>query len=99
MTNIWSSSGSRGFRSVDRVIRCSFPRIHLHPVLCQSPPTQIIASISPPSTVGRHALTTRFTARVRIHSMSYPNKDAMQTIFTQMLERVRARRTYTCLVI
>ena len=54
------------------------------------PPTpQIIASINPPSTVGRHALTTRFTARVRVHCMSYPNKDAMQTIFTQMVERVR----------
>ena len=58
---------------------------------CPSPPLplQIIASINPPSTVGRHALSTRFTARVRIHSMSYPGKDAMQTIFTRMLEKVR----------
>lgn len=48
---------------------------------------QIIASINPPSTVGRHALSTRFTARVRIAYMTYPDKDAMQTIYTQLLDR------------
>ncbi|KAG1663699.1 hypothetical protein FOA52_013267 [Chlamydomonas sp. UWO 241] len=51
---------------------------------------QIIASINPPSTVGRHALSTRFVARVRVADMTYPDKDAMQAIYTQMLERSSA---------
>jgi dynein heavy chain 2, cytosolic len=35
---------------------------------------QIIASMAPCSTVGRHELSTRFTANVRIHYISYPTR-------------------------
>lgn len=34
---------------------------------------QIIATMTPPGSVGRHALSTRFTARTRVLSMGYPS--------------------------
>lgn len=33
---------------------------------------QIVASMNPSSTIGRHKISTRFTANVRIYYMSYP---------------------------
>mmetsp|Transcript_33539 Transcript_33539/g.74227 ORF Transcript_33539/g.74227 Transcript_33539/m.74227 type:complete len:2007 (+) Transcript_33539:3-6023(+) len=48
---------------------------------------QIIASMNPASTVGRHALSTRFTARARIMYMSYPEKESLMTIYTQMAQK------------
>lgn len=35
---------------------------------------QIIATMTPPGSVGRHALSTRFTARTRVLSMGYPSE-------------------------
>ncbi len=48
--------------------------------------------MSPPSTVGRHALSTRFTARVRVAYVSTPDRDSLQAIFTQMISKVRCGR-------
>lgn len=52
---------------------------------------QIIASMSPPSTMGRHQLSTRFTARVRVAALTYPDRDSLQAIYTQMVSRVRCK--------
>jgi hypothetical protein len=49
---------------------------------------QIVGSMSPPSAVGRAPLSTRFTARVRILSMTFPEKDALQAVYTAMVQRV-----------
>jgi len=34
--------------------------------------------MNPSTTVGRHRLTTRFTAIMRIASISYPDRDQLQ---------------------
>lgn len=47
--------------------------------------------MNPASTVGRHALSTRFTALARIAYMTYPDKDQLQTIYSQMLGEVSGR--------
>lgn len=44
--------------------------------------------MSPPSTVGRHPLSTRFTARVRVAALSYPDRDSLQSVYTQIIQRV-----------
>ncbi len=49
---------------------------------------QIVGSMSPPSTVGRAQLTTRFTARVRVLSMTFPDRDSLQAIYTNMIQQV-----------
>ena len=38
---------------------------------------QIIASMAPTSTIGRHSLSTRFTANVNIITITYPNKEEL----------------------
>lgn len=49
---------------------------------------QIVGSMNPGSTVGRHQLSTRFTARARIAYMTYPDKEQLQTVYTQMCTKV-----------
>jgi dynein heavy chain 2 len=46
---------------------------------------QIICSIAPAETLGRHELATRFTANVRICSIQYPTQDELREIFTQIV--------------
>ena len=38
---------------------------------------QIVASMAPASTIGRHDLSTRFTANVRILYIDYPSKEEL----------------------
>ncbi|EGR34655.1 hypothetical protein IMG5_004580 [Ichthyophthirius multifiliis] len=42
---------------------------------------QIVCSMAPPSTIGRHQISTRFTANVRIHYMQYPKKEELCEIY------------------
>ncbi|KAG2426397.1 hypothetical protein HYH02_014824 [Chlamydomonas schloesseri] len=51
---------------------------------------QIVGSMTPPGSVGRHALSTRFTALVRIVTMGYPDRENLATIYTNMAQRVLA---------
>ncbi|KXZ45909.1 DHC7 protein [Gonium pectorale] len=51
---------------------------------------QIVGSMTPPGSVGRHALSTRFTALVRIMTMNYPDKENLNTIYTNMAQRALA---------
>uniref|UniRef100_A0A7S0W0F2 Cytoplasmic dynein 2 heavy chain 1 n=2 Tax=Hemiselmis TaxID=77924 RepID=A0A7S0W0F2_9CRYP len=53
---------------------------------------QIVCSMNPSTTVGRHQLTTRFTAIVRIASISYPAREQLQQVYSAYLQAVlRAR--------
>ncbi|CAE7570289.1 DYH1B [Symbiodinium sp. CCMP2456] len=51
---------------------------------------QIVASIAPASTLGRHRLATRFTANVRVCSISYPSSEELVEVYTHFL-----RATFT----
>jgi len=46
---------------------------------------QLVCSMNPATTVGRHALSTRFTSITRIASISYPPKEQLQQVFTAYL--------------
>eukprot|EP00392_Amoebophrya_sp_AT5.2_P002499 g2504.t1 len=46
---------------------------------------QIVCSMAPCSTLGRHHVSTRFTANVRIASIFYPTRDELRDICTTML--------------
>lgn len=46
---------------------------------------QIIASMNPASTIGRHELSTRFTAKVRILYIDYPTNEELLQIYTGFL--------------
>ncbi|GFR50179.1 hypothetical protein Agub_g12346, partial [Astrephomene gubernaculifera] len=49
---------------------------------------QIVGSMTPPGSVGRHALSTRFTALVRIITLGYPDRENLNTIYTNMAQNV-----------
>lgn len=42
---------------------------------------QIVASMTPSSTIGRHELSSRFTANVRILYIDYPTKEELKFIY------------------
>lgn len=46
---------------------------------------QIIASMAPASTLGRHPLATRFTANVRVCAVSYPTQDELRKIYESLV--------------
>jgi dynein heavy chain 2 len=47
---------------------------------------QIVCSMNPATTVGRHQLSTRFTAIVRVCYVEYPQKDELQSVYSIFLE-------------
>eukprot|EP00727_Mastigamoeba_balamuthi_P008592 m51a1_g4355 putative cytoplasmic dynein 2 heavy chain 1 (4311) ;mRNA; f:228679-242475 len=49
---------------------------------------QIVASMTPSSTIGRHALSGRFTSIVRVFTMAYPEKEQLQDVYTTYLSTV-----------
>ena len=49
---------------------------------------QIVASMNAATTVGRHALSSRFTAVVRIGVVDYPDNNELVTIYDSFLEPV-----------
>ena len=49
---------------------------------------QIVASMNPSSTVGRHILSPRFTAIVRIISVDYPTREELIHIYTNYLKNI-----------
>nr|ADI46856.1 DHC1bf [Volvox carteri f. nagariensis] len=49
---------------------------------------QIVGSMTPPGSVGRHALSTRFTALVRIMTMGYPDRENLSAIYSNMAQKV-----------
>jgi dynein heavy chain 2 len=49
---------------------------------------QIVASINAATTVGRHLLSTRFTATVRIFVVDYPETNELVTVYDKFLQLV-----------
>ncbi|CAF3644553.1 unnamed protein product [Adineta steineri] len=49
---------------------------------------QIVGSMNPSNTLGRHKLSTRFTSIVRICSINYPNEDQLQIIYANYLRPI-----------
>lgn len=49
---------------------------------------QIVGSMNPTNTLGRHKLSTRFTSIVRICSINYPNEDQLQIIYANYLQSI-----------
>ena len=46
----------------------------------------IVCTMNPATTVGRHALSTRFTAIVRIAFMDYPDSSELSTIYSAYMQ-------------
>ena len=53
---------------------------------------QIVCSMNPSTTVGRHKLTTRFTAILRIASIGYPERAELQSVYAAYLKAVVTSR-------
>ncbi|KAH8053449.1 dynein light chain binding protein [Aureococcus anophagefferens] len=47
---------------------------------------QIVASMNPATTVGRHPLSTRFTATVRVCVLDYPDTAELTAVYAELLE-------------
>lgn len=54
---------------------------------------QIVCSMNPATTVGRHQLSTRFTAIVNIAYMDYPSKDELISVYTGCFESTLGDKT------
>jgi dynein heavy chain 2 len=39
--------------------------------------------MAPASTIGRHELSTRFTANVRIHFIEYPTIEELKSVYSE----------------
>ncbi len=49
---------------------------------------QIIASVNPGGSLGRHTLSTRLTSIVRLCSVEYPSNDQLQAVYSAYLQPV-----------
>lgn len=49
---------------------------------------QIVASMNAATTVGRHPLSTRFTAIVKVAAMDYPTSEELMVVFATFLEAI-----------
>lgn len=48
----------------------------------------IVASMNPSTTLGRHKLSTRFTANVRICYMDYPSSDELAPVYAEFMKTI-----------
>ncbi|EKX39469.1 hypothetical protein GUITHDRAFT_160010 [Guillardia theta CCMP2712] len=49
---------------------------------------QLVCSMNPSTTIGRHNLTTRFTAILRVAAVSYPENDQLQLVYSSYLRAI-----------
>lgn len=56
---------------------------------------QIVASMNAATTVGRHPLSTRFTAIVKVAAMDYPSSEELAVVYSTFLEAVFDHATAT----
>ena len=55
---------------------------------------QIVASMNPSSTIGRHKISTRFTANVRICYMEYPSNEELVPVYTEFLKTILSHESF-----
>lgn len=48
----------------------------------------IVASMNPSTTLGRHKISTRFTANVRICYMDYPNSEELLPVYAEFMKTI-----------
>jgi len=49
---------------------------------------QIVSSMNPATTIGRHKITTRFTANVRICYMDYPTPEELLPVYSEIMRAI-----------
>eukprot|EP00960_Hanusia_phi_P074745 768303-Hanusia_phi.AAC.3 len=49
---------------------------------------QLVCSMNPSTTIGRHNLTTRFTAIMRVAAVSYPDNEQLQLVYSSYLRAI-----------
>jgi dynein heavy chain 2 len=55
---------------------------------------QIVASMNPSSTIGRHKISTRFTANVRICYMEYPSNEELVPVYAEFLRTILSHESF-----
>jgi dynein heavy chain 2 len=55
---------------------------------------QVVASMNPSSTIGRHRISTRFTANVRICYMEYPSNDELTPVYAEFLKTILSHPSF-----
>jgi hypothetical protein len=50
---------------------------------------QVVASMVPGSSAGHSILSRRFTARMRLAVMGYPEPQQLEAVYTRMIQQVR----------
>ena len=53
---------------------------------------QIVSSMAPASTLGRHPLATRLTANLRVCAISYPTMEELIEVYSQANGRCRTHK-------
>lgn len=55
---------------------------------------QIVASMNPSTTIGRHKISTRFTANVRIAYMEYPTSDELMPVYAEFMKTILSHPSF-----
>jgi len=55
---------------------------------------QIVASMNPSTTIGRHKITTRFTANVRICYMDYPEAEELLPVYGEFMKTILSHQRF-----
>lgn len=55
---------------------------------------QIVASMNPSSTIGRHRISTRFTANVRIAYIEYPSNDELIAVYSEFFKTILSQPSF-----
>jgi len=55
---------------------------------------QIVASMNPSTTIGRHKISTRFTANVCVAYMDYPQNEELLPVYAEMMKTILAHPNY-----
>ena len=55
---------------------------------------QIVASMNPSTTIGRHKISTRFTANVRIAYVEYPTSDELTPVYSEFLKTILSHPSF-----
>lgn len=55
---------------------------------------QIVASMNPSTTIGRHKISTRFTANVRIAFVEYPTGDELLPVYAEFMKTILSHPSF-----
>jgi dynein heavy chain 2 len=55
---------------------------------------QIVASMNPSTTIGRHKISTRFTANVRIAYVEYPSAEELMPVYSEFMKTILSHPSF-----